>query len=445
MKPILLAFWGLLAVLTLLWALADPAALASVSFLDLRHGLLQYTGILAIGTMSAAMILATRPTVLEPHFGGLDKMYRLHKWLGIAALVAAVAHWACASGPKWLVGLGWLTLPPRPERTAAAGATEAAQSLVAQLRGPAEAVGEWAFYAVVVLIALALIKRFPYRAFFFAHRLMAVVYLVLAFHTVVLLKADYWLQPIGVVMALLLAGGIVAAALSLFRRIGAGRKVKGTIESLFYVPDLRVLVTTIRLNEGWRGHNPGQFAFVTSHPNEGAHPFTIASAWNRDGEIVFVTKALGDYTATMHQRLKAGDRVTVEGPYGGFDFRDGRPRQIWVGAGIGITPFIARMKHLAKVPGTQTIDFFHTTADYDEGAINQVTADARAAGIRLHVLVDARDGLLDADRIRAAVPDWKSASVWFCGPPGFGRALRRSFLASGLEPEDFHQELFDLR
>ena len=113
MKPILLAFWGLLAVLTLLWVLADPAALASVSFLELRHGLLQVTGFLAIGTMSAAMILAARPTVLEPHLGGLDKMYRLHKWLGIAALVAAVAHWACASGPKWLVGLGWLTRQPQ--------------------------------------------------------------------------------------------------------------------------------------------------------------------------------------------------------------------------------------------------------------------------------------------------------------------------------------------
>jgi len=443
MKPILLAFWGLIAVLSLLWALADPAALSAASFLGLREGLLQLTGIIAVGAMSAAMILAARPTVLEPHLGGLDKMYRLHKWLGIAALVAAIAHWATASGPRWLVGLGWLTLPPR--RAGGPPPAEATQSLLAQLRGPAEAVGEWAFYAAVVLIALALIKRLPYRAFFLTHRLMAVVYLVLAFHTVVLLKAGYWLQPIGVVMAILLAGGIVAAALSLLRRIGAGRKVKGTIESLFYVPDLRVLVTTIRLDEGWRGHDPGQFAFVTSHRGEGAHPFTIASAWDKDGEIVFVTKALGDYTATMHERLKAGDRVTVEGPYGGFDFRDDRPRQIWVGAGIGITPFIARMKHLARGHGGQAIDFFHTTADYDEGAINQVTADAKAAGIRLHVLVDAKDGLLDADRIRAAVPDWKSASVWFCGPPGFGRSLRRSFLASGLKPGDFHQELFELR
>jgi predicted ferric reductase len=42
--------------------------------------------------------------------------------------------------------------------------------------------------------------------------------------------------------------------------------------------------------------------------------------------------------------------VTVEGPYDRFDFEDGKRRQIWVGAGIGITPFIVRMKQLAGAP-----------------------------------------------------------------------------------------------
>ena len=40
--------------------------------------------------------------------------------------------------------------------------------------------------AAVVLIALALIKRFPYRYFFTTHRWLAVVYLALVVHSVVL-------------------------------------------------------------------------------------------------------------------------------------------------------------------------------------------------------------------------------------------------------------------
>jgi predicted ferric reductase len=33
-------------------------------------------------------------------------MYRLHKWLGIAALAAGVLHWWWAKGTKWMVGWG---------------------------------------------------------------------------------------------------------------------------------------------------------------------------------------------------------------------------------------------------------------------------------------------------------------------------------------------------
>ncbi len=39
------------------------------------------------------------------------------------------------------------------------------------------------------------------------------------------------------------------------------------------------------------------------------------------------------------------------------------------------------------------------------------------------MLVDARHGRLTGERLRAAVPGWQEASVWFCGPAGFGEAL----------------------
>ncbi|MCR6631671.1 MAG: hypothetical protein NVV74_17400 [Magnetospirillum sp.] len=141
--------------------------------------------------------------------------------------------------------------------------------------------------------------------------------------------------------------------------------------------------------------------------------------------------------------------MKVEGPYGCFTFDDTCPRQIWVGGGIGITPFIARMKHLAAMGEErppQAVDLFHTTADVDDDALARLTADAEAAGIRLHILVDSRDGRLNGDRIRAEVPQWRDASIWFCGPAGFGQALRRDFAAHGLVvARRFHQELFAMR
>jgi predicted ferric reductase len=49
----------------------------------------QISGILAIGLMAASGILSARPVWLEPYLDGLDKMYRLHKWLAFRALLWA--------------------------------------------------------------------------------------------------------------------------------------------------------------------------------------------------------------------------------------------------------------------------------------------------------------------------------------------------------------------
>lgn len=445
MRNIKTALIAFVAALTGLWLLADTFLPEPFTYFSFRSVFVQYTGIIAIGAMSAAMLLAIRPIWPEPYLGGLDKMYRLHKWLGITALVVGLLHWWWAKGTKWIVGWGWLTRPER--RLGGDQVLGPLESWLRSQRGFAEFAGEWAFYAAVVLIVLALWKRFPYHWFARTHKWIAVAYLILVYHAVILIKTSYWSEPIGWVTGALMLAGTVAALLALFRQIGVGRVANGIIEQLTYYPELRVLETAVRMSDDrWKGHQAGQFAFVTSNKAEGAHPYTIASAWQpRDQRIVFITKALGDHTGRLHETLKVGMPVSVEGPYGCFTFNDQQPRQIWIGAGIGITPFIARMKQLARSPSPQEIVLFHPTTEFEQAAIDKLAADAKAADVRLHVLVDAKDGLLDADRIRAAVPDWRSASIWFCGPPRFAEALRNDFVAHGLDASKFHQELFQMR
>lgn len=444
MKAIRLSFLAILVVPTILWLFADTWIPEPFTYFSFRAVFIQYSGVIGIGVMSIAMLLALRPHRLEPAFHGLDKIYRLHKWLGITALVVAVVHWWWAQGTKWMVGWGWLTRPPR--RAGGGQGLGLADGWLRSQRGLAENLGEWAFYAVVVLIVLALIKRFPYHLFQKTHKWLAVGYLVLVYHTVILTKTSYWAQPIGWLLAALLLSGTAAAFWVLAGRVGAGRRVQGTVDTLTYYPELRVLETGISLDEGWSGHAAGQFAFVTSSRREGAHPYTIASAWNPENRhIVFITKALGDHTSRLREHLKIGLPVMVEGPYGCFDFADRQPRQIWIGAGIGITPFVARLKQLAETKDDKTIDLFHTTADFEQAAIDKLKVDAEAAGVCLHLLVDDKDGRLDGEVIRKAVPEWSSASLWFCGPPGFGKALRNDFMRHGLPADRFHQELFQMR
>lgn len=441
----------LLVALSLGWLLAEPHPLPQpLTWFSFRAVFVQYSGVLAIGAMSVAMLLALRPRRVEPHLDGLDKMYRLHKWLGITALSTSVLHWWFARGTKWMVGWGWLERPVRGPRPA--GEQRAyLEALLGSQRGLAETVGEWVFYAAAILMILALIKRFPYHLFARTHKWLAAAYLALVFHSVVLVKFAYWGQPVGWLLAVLMAGGSVAGVLVLAGRVGAKRKVRGTVVETKRYPGVDSLETVIALSPGWSGHAAGQFAFVTVDPKEGAHPYTIASAWDpKTPRLSFVTKALGDHTRALPELLRPGLEVTVEGPYGRFDFEDGRERQIWVGAGIGITPFIARMQQLARSGSALAgrglqVDLFHSTAQRDEAALARLKREAAEAGIRLHVLVDAEDGLLDGERIRRLVPDWAQASLWFCGPSGFGRALHADFVAQGLPRRAFHQELFQMR
>lgn len=451
MRNIKRVFWGSFVLLTTLWLIAEPRVFEANTFFAVRDWATQYTGVIAISAMSIAMMLSLRPRWPERWLNGLDKMYRLHKWLGIGALVVAIVHWLWTKGAKWAVGFGWVTRPPRGARPPIENPVEA---YLLTWRGTAEGVGEWAFYIAVVLIAIALVRLIPYRWFRKTHRFVAPAYLVLVFHAVVLTRFGYWTTPLGVVLAILLAGGTWAALMSIFGRIGASRRVRGRIVALQYYPAVRSLEGEFELEEGWPGHKGGQFAFATSDRAEGAHPFTIASAWNpATRRITLVAKELGDYTGRLRETKSVGDEVTIEGPYGCFTFENGKPLQIWIGGGIGITPFIAGMKQIAmdrQAEGgnasPREVYLFHSTAEYDEAAIRKLEADAAASGIQMHVLVDARDGRLTGERIRAKVPGWRDASVWFCGPVGFARALRADLAAAGFPvDEHFHQELFDMR
>lgn len=72
-----------------------------VGVFPIRNLLLQFTGNISILAMNACMILAVCPKMLEGLFGELDKMYRLHKWLGIIALSGSILHWTSKQFPKW--------------------------------------------------------------------------------------------------------------------------------------------------------------------------------------------------------------------------------------------------------------------------------------------------------------------------------------------------------
>lgn len=443
MRRIKLSFLVLCIGLTVLWIVADPVVLGAHPFSQLQIPLINYTGIIAMGMMSVSLLLALRSVALEPYVGGLDKSYRLHKWLGVGALLMAIAHFVLINAPGWLIALRVMAPPARGG--GAVRPAETGLAVMRSLQGPARSLGDWCFYATVVLIVLALLKWFPYRYFLKTHLLLAIVFLLLVFHSVVLLKAAYWTHAISYTIVVLMAAGSGAAVFTLFRKVGRTRQAVGEIEKITSHQDGRILGVSICLKDRWAPHEAGQFAFVSFDDAEGPHPFTISSTWKRDGRLTFLIKGLGDYTRGLPSSLKLGALVTVEGPYGRFTFSGSHQHQIWISAGIGITPFVSRMQQLAAQPDGKSVDLFHSTAVRDDQALEQLAGLAASANVRLHVWIAAESGRLTGANIRNEFREWKSADFWFCGPVAFGKDFRKDFLGAGLPASAFHQELFHLR
>ena len=402
-----------------------------------RRALILLSGILALWWMSAGMLLATRPAWLENVFGGLDKLYRLHKNFGIGAGVLILLHWQLEWLPKTLAKAGLIARPggrgPKPPKD--------------WLVDLAKDVGEWAGYILMALVVIALIRRIPYRYFRLVHKVFPLVFLAGAFHGLLLMPKDFWQTPLAWLTLAVAAVGVVPALLSLAGRIGRSRQHAAQIDSIETCPD-RVLLVGLRPTAQWPGHTAGQFVFADfGHRGEGPHPFTIASAWSPDdGTLTLAIKALGDYTATLAQRLTVGQPVMLEGPYGRFDFaEDKAEHQVWIAGGIGVTPFLARLQALAEQPEHgRLVDFFYCLPRRHPGDVtDQLQALCAATGVRLHLRETDSDGQLDPAEVKAALQT--SGSVWFCGPRTWGEALQRKLQASGLLPGQFHRELFEFR
>ena len=169
-----------------------------------------------------------------------------------------------------------------------------------------------------------------------------------AFHFVFIMKPFAMNDPLGLyVFAFCLLG--ISSYLYLLIPDNRARN-----RSQYQVIDLRHFDSEIeiKLKPVGRGiqHEAGQFAFVNFDAPDltETHPFTISSSPNPDRELTFTIKSLGAYTATLRHSLKTGAIANVSRAFGRFNCSQHSNQQVWIAAGIGITPFMAWAQTLDK-------------------------------------------------------------------------------------------------
>jgi len=450
-----------LLLIGLAWLAVAPANLgvqplvdargAATGWWQLRQHLLYLTGLWSIGLMALTMLLALRLPWLERPLGGMDRVYRLHKWAGIGAALTAIAHWGAKESSGWIKAL-W-GRAGRPEH-------DAVLPWFTDARGFAKDLGEWAFYLLLAMVAITLLTRIlSYRPWRLLHRAMPLLFLALVLHTVALMPLAFWALPLGLLMGTLLALGSLAAVWSLAGWIGRSRSHQGRIHAVRVLGDggaQAPIEVVCALPASWPGHRAGQFAFVRFDRAEGQHPFTIASAPGSLGQsdqgeplLRLVIKPLGDYTRSLGRRLRVGQRVDIEGPYGRFHGRGQRRRQqVWVAGGVGVTPFLALLE--ARQPGAaptraplQPVHMHYCTRDAARdpllARLHRLCAQAEPP-VRLSVHDDAQGQRFTPQTLEAEAGP---LDIWFCGPQGLGEQLAAH--AGGTRAWRLHRESFAMR
>lgn len=412
----------------LLCALAFVLALRSGFAYGLVNAFSLGMGAVSLLAMSQCLVLAARPRFLEPLFGGLDRMYAVHKWLGIAGLGAMVAH-----------DLGEPEFEDRVR-----------ESLLGEFGAT---LGQVAYYPLIALILLSWVKRIPllgwevpWQLWWFSHRLTGTFFAVAVLHQLLVDTPLDWSDPLIILLNIAGVAGIASYLfVELFAR--AWRRRAYTVVSAKQDPG----ATTVTLRPQsrpmrWR---PGQFAFL-SLPGVAlgeAHPFTISSGSGAENAIQFSIKPLGDWTRRVPSRMQPGTTVEVEGPYGRFDFRKGGSRQVWLAGGVGITPFLAWVQSLREDEPRQ-VHLLYSVRTADEAIGLDIFREAadRFAGLSFDLIVTQRDGHLDAEGLLARVPfEADGADFFFCGPPPMRRSILKGLEARGVQPSRTWFELFEFR
>ena len=194
----------------------------------------------------------------------------------------------------------------------------------------------------------------------------------------------------------------------------------------------------------------GQFVYLTpfdrtlaaGHGEE--HPYTLSSS-PLDPQLRIAIKDLGDASKAI-QTIRPGSPVTIEGPYGLLFPPGVSPRQLWIAGGIGITPFLARARHLHRLGDEVDVCLVYCVQDeararfLDE--LRQIAAEL--PGFRLIPHYFYRQGPLDASFLAEQVPGLPDRSLFLCGPEPLDRLARRLAVAAGIARRDIHSEEFEL-
>ncbi|NMT62100.1 ferredoxin reductase family protein [Marinobacter orientalis] len=396
------------------------------------YSLAELVGVLALSAFLLAGMLSARIPGTDPWFGGLVRVWTIHRWLGFSAFMLVMAH---------VLLLALATLPFSIGRSI--------ETVFPPLSDWEVWAGWAAFVTMLIFIAptLDFFGTLHYQHWKRLHLLSAPALVLALIHTLTLSSVAW-------VWWLLSALALAAIAWRKLLSPWLARKPYVVDE----VDTLARDVVELRLRPLGKGirWQVGQFVYLTPMDRSLAagyreeHPYTIASAAG-DDELRIGIKAVGDATQAL-VNIKPGAEVRIEGPYGTFFETAGsgppgsQRKQLWLGGGIGITPFVsgARDRMSGAAAGLDVCLFYLANRPERAYYLDELVRIAEACDtftVFAHYMNE--EGAITRDYLAQHCPDFAEREVYVCGPPGMIDHLQALLRHEGVPANRIHTEAFD--
>jgi len=385
--------------------------------LELARKIPAYCATLSMLSMSLAMLLSCRPKWIDYLFGGIDKAYVWHKWLGIVGLLGASFHWLLVPGPA-----------------------ESGMNPVFAEFG--EEVGQWAVYGLLLLGVSSMIKKIPYRLWYYIHQLMGPIFIIAVYHTFFSDAPFALFSKTGLALILISLVGIISWVYKVF--IKPRGHLRYRVDSITQLDD--AIALTLTPDSKKLSYQTGQFAYLDFNLSKVAHfhPFTITSV-SSDADLSFIIRGLGAHTTALQSCVKVGSEVTVDGGYGRmFSKMKQRKPQIWIAGGIGITPYISAIRSLFD-DRHETHLFFAGKGKFRDLIIAKIGHLIGTKNINFYSDFD-ENKRLNADVICSVLSlPVNSYNVFACGPAPLLSDIKHQLLEKGMKKNQWHSENFTMR
>ncbi|MDD9378817.1 FAD-binding oxidoreductase [Streptomyces sp. ZAF1911] len=205
------------------------------------------------------------------------------------------------------------------------------------------------------------------------------------------------------------------------------------------------------------GFKPGQYVSVQVELPDGARQirqYSLSSAPGSPVRSITVKRVHGpaasgpdgEVSNHLHAEARTGDALRVSAPYGDLVLRDSAAPVILASAGIGCTPMLSMLEHLADTAHTAPVTVLHADRSPADHALRAghraLTGKLPDASAHFWYEADAEPGDHTGRLDLTTVPVAPGTQAYLCGPLPFMRAAREQLIAKGVAPADIAYEVF---